>query len=138
MEDRLTFGKQMCLFEILPPWVFDCQNHSPYPNQWIKQANMPQASQFTGWHLSMKQPSCVCLSPGLLGCLWLRYVLLSGRLGRNNLAEKCGLWHYSTNSWSQTFRVRVVLEGQLKSLRSDISPSIQPSVRGEDREQSHS
>lgn len=91
MEDRLTFGKQMCLFEILPPWVFDCRNHSPYPNQWIKQANMPQASQFTGWHLSVKQPSCVCLSPGLLGCLWLRYVLLSGRLGRNNLAEEWGL-----------------------------------------------
>lgn len=30
-----------------------------------------------------------------------------------------------TNSQSQTFRVRVVLEGQLKSLRSVISPSIQ-------------
>lgn len=51
---------------------------------------MPLASQFTAGHLSMKQPPCVCLGPGLLGCLGLRYVLLSGRLWKNNLAEKGG------------------------------------------------
>lgn len=78
MEDRLTFGKQMCLFEIfttLGVWL--CQNHCPYPNWWIKQANTPQASQFTVWHLSVKQPPCVCPSLGLLEHLWLGYVLLS-------------------------------------------------------------
>ena len=47
-------------------------------------------------------------------------------------------WHCSVNSWSWTFRARVVLEWQLKPPRSDISPSTQPSVRGEDRPQSHS
>lgn len=50
MEDRLTFGKQMCLFNIFTTLgVGLCQNHCPYPNWWIKQANMPQASQFTAW-----------------------------------------------------------------------------------------
>lgn len=90
MEDRFTFGKQMCLFEIFTTLAV-CQSHCPYPNWWIKQANMPRASQFTAWHLSMQQPPCVCLCLGLLGCLWLGYVLLSGRLGRNNPAEKWGL-----------------------------------------------